>query len=173
MRKLTLLLFLLFTSLYAQAQAVFEPFEKHDKVKAVVVNKKMFDLMSKIKVDPNDTNAQNYLTLIKNLDYLRVLTTVDAPTAKLLVVTTNDYLSKNPLQEITNALNNGKLVKVYVKNTKNSDLIAELLMLIEDQQSANNITVMTLSGNFSLKSLSALTDKMDLPGSEAINNLSK
>ena len=72
-----------------------------------------------------------------------------------------------------NSVNNGKNVKIYVKRAKNIDLIAELIMLIEDQQIKNNITVMTLSGNFSLNALSTLTDRMDLPGGEQIKSLQK
>jgi len=173
MKKLNILLFFLFTSIYVHGQAVFDTFETNEKVNAVVVNKKMFDLMSKIKVDANDTTAQNYLILIKSLDYLRVLTTSDLATAQLLVLTTNDYLAKNPLTELMNSVNNEKNVKIYVKRAKNIDLIAELIMLIEDQQIKNNITVMTLSGNFSLNALSTLTDRMDLPGGEQIKSLQK
>lgn len=173
MKKFTSIILVLFTSLLAQAQSTFDTFETNDKVSAVVVNKKMFELMAKIKVDVNDVSAQNYLALIKSLDYLRVLTTADAATAKQLLVTTNNYLVKNPLDEAMRSVSNGKSVKIYVKSIENSETISELVMLIEDQQNKNNITIMTLLGKFSMQSLSVLTDKMDLPGSKEIKDLSK
>jgi hypothetical protein len=173
MKNYIIILLVLFAANVAKAQASFESFESNEKVSAVVVNKKMFELMSKIKVDAKDVNAQNYLALIKSLDHLRVLSTSDASTSKLLIITTHNYLSQNPLEELLQSISNGKSVKIYTKPIGNSDKISELLMLVEDQQSKNNVTIMTLLGNFSVSSLAILTEKMDLPGSKEIKDLSK
>jgi hypothetical protein len=173
MKKYILLALVFFTSVLTNAQSSFNEFETNEKVNAVVVNKKMFELMSKIKVDANDVQAQNYLALIKNLDYLRVLSTSDSGTSKLLLITVNNYLGQNILNELVRSVNSGKSVKIYVKGIDNTDLISELLMLVEDQQNKNTITVMTLTGNFSINSLSVLTEKMNLPGSKEIKELSK
>jgi hypothetical protein len=40
-----------------------------------IVNKKMFDLMSKVKMDASDKEMQQYLALIKKKNNLRVFTT--------------------------------------------------------------------------------------------------
>ena len=163
MKKYILIILVLFVNVLAKAQSSFDSLETNTNVNAVVVNKKMFELMAKIKVDGNDQEAQNYLTLIKNLDYLRVLSTTDANTSSLLISTANNYLAKNPLQQQATSTNNGKNVKMYVKFIGKGDLVSELLMFIEDQKNKNNITIMTLSGNFSINSISILTDKMNLP----------
>lgn len=163
MKKYILIILVLFVNVLAKAQSSFDSLETNTNVNAVVVNKKMFELMAKIKVDGNDTEAQNYLTLIKNLDYLRVLSTTDANTSSLLISTANNYLAKNPLQQQATSTNNGKNVKMYVKFIGKGDIVSELLMFIEDQKNKNNITIMTLSGNFSINSISILTDKMNLP----------
>jgi hypothetical protein len=55
------------------AQAVFDKFDGQDDVTSIIVNKKMFELMSKVKVDASDKETQQYMNLIKKLDNLKVL----------------------------------------------------------------------------------------------------
>jgi hypothetical protein len=54
------------------AQAVFDKFDGQDDVTSIIVNKKMFELMSKVKVDASDKETQQYMNLIKKLE-LKVL----------------------------------------------------------------------------------------------------
>jgi hypothetical protein len=42
------------------AQAVFDKFDGQDDVTSIIVNKKMFELMSKVKVDASDKETQQY-----------------------------------------------------------------------------------------------------------------
>jgi hypothetical protein len=41
------------------AQAVFDKFDGQDDVTSIIVNKKMFELMSKVKVDASDRKHSN------------------------------------------------------------------------------------------------------------------
>jgi hypothetical protein len=66
------LVFTLITSPFF-AQAVFDKFDGQDDVTSIIVNKKMFELMSKVKVDASDKETQQYMNLIKKLDNLKVL----------------------------------------------------------------------------------------------------
>jgi hypothetical protein len=58
------LVFTLITSPFF-AQAVFDKFDGQDDVTSIIVNKKMFELMSKVKVDASDKETQQYMNLIK------------------------------------------------------------------------------------------------------------
>jgi hypothetical protein len=51
--------YLLITSPFF-AQAVFDKFDGQDDVTSIIVNKKMFELMSKVKVDASDGNTAIY-----------------------------------------------------------------------------------------------------------------
>jgi hypothetical protein len=53
------LVFTLITSPFF-AQAVFDKFDGQDDVTSIIVNKKMFELMSKVKVDASDKETQQY-----------------------------------------------------------------------------------------------------------------
>ena len=55
------------------AQSVFDKFDNQDDITTVVVNKKMFSMLS--KVDAKDKASQQYLNLIKKLDNLKVFVT--------------------------------------------------------------------------------------------------
>jgi hypothetical protein len=62
-KSIIALVFTLITSPFF-AQAVFDKFDGQDDVTSIIVNKKMFELMSKVKVDASD-KTQQYMNLIK------------------------------------------------------------------------------------------------------------
>ena len=71
MRNLILsIVFIAFTSV-TFSQSVFDKYEDKDNVTTVIVNKKMFELMSKVKVDVKDSEAQQYMDLLKKLENLK------------------------------------------------------------------------------------------------------
>jgi hypothetical protein len=65
------LVFTLITSPFF-CTSCFDKFDGQDDVTSIIVNKKMFELMSKVKVDASDKETQ-YMNLIKKLDNLKVL----------------------------------------------------------------------------------------------------
>ena len=73
MKKLVLILALVLVSNTLFAQSVFDKFDNQDDVTAIIVNKKMFSMLS--KVDIKDKESQQYVNLIKKLDNLKVFVT--------------------------------------------------------------------------------------------------
>ena len=55
----------MFISSLMVAQNEFDKFDGKEGVESVIVSQKMFDLMSKVKVDAKDKEAQQYLNLLK------------------------------------------------------------------------------------------------------------
>ncbi|WP_177733135.1 MULTISPECIES: DUF4252 domain-containing protein [Flavobacterium] len=156
------------------AQSAFEKFADQDDVTSVVVNKKMFEMMSKVKVDTSDKQTQGYISLLKKLDNLKVYTTTSAKPASEMRASVASYLKSNPLEELMRVNDNGKNVKIYVKSGATSSQIKELLMYIEGGNGKGNETVlMSLTGNFDLDEISALTEKMKLPGGESLKKASQ
>ncbi|WP_347068693.1 DUF4252 domain-containing protein [Flavobacterium sp. WV_118_3] len=156
------------------AQSPFEKFADQDDVTSVVVNKKMFEMMSKVKMDASDKQTQVYINLLKKLDNLKVYTTTSAKPASEMKSSVTAYLKANPLEELMRVNDNGKNVKIYVKSGATSSQIKELLMYIEGGSGKGNETVlMSLTGNFDLDEISALTEKMKLPGGETLKKASQ
>lgn len=164
--------FLMLFSLGVQAQSVWDKFEQHEEVNTVLVNKRMFDLMSKVKTDPNDKNQQQYLNLLKKLDHLRVYSSNHPRYSSELKTTAGTYLKSSGLDELMSLNENGQKVRISIK-PGSGESIKELFMLVEDNAPNKETVVMSLKGNFELQDLSLLTDRMNLPASESIKKASK
>lgn len=174
MKNLVVVIALLLSSAVSFAQGTFDKFEDKDGVATVVVNKKMFEMMSKVKVDVKDKEMQQYMNLLKKLDNLKVFTTSNTKIAADMKATVNSYLKSNPLEELMRVNNDGKTVKIYVKSGANENIVKELLMFIEgaNMKDASTI-VLSLTGNFNLDEISVLTEKMSLPGGDDLKKASK
>lgn len=170
MRKLILSLVLVLCTSTFFAQSVFEKFEDQEGITSVVVNKKMFALLSKMEV--KEKEDQQYINLIKKLDNLRVFVTKSDKKADEMKLISERYIKSAALEELMKINDKGKSVKIYVKSGASDSQIKELLMFVEG--SGNEETVlMSLIGNFDLNELSVLTDKMNLPGGDDLKKASK
>lgn len=168
---ITLILALLPALFFAQTSA-FDKFEK-DGVDAVVVNKKMFELMGNVKMDPKDKNAQQYLNLVKKLDNLKMFTTTNGKIAAEMKNSVDAYLKNYPLEELMRVNEDGKTIKIYVKSGATSSQVKELLMFIDGGGAKSSTVLMSLTGNFDLSEISILTDHMKIPGGAELKKAAK
>ncbi len=170
MRKLILSIVLVLTANTFFAQSVFDKFDGLDDVTTVIVNKKMFTLLS--KMDVKDKETQQYVNLIKKLDNLKVFVTQSDKRADEMKATSDKYLKSAALDELMRINEKGKSVKIYVKSGATESQIKELLMFIAGTGKEETV-LMSLTGNFDLDELSVLTDKMKLPGGDDLKKASK
>ncbi|QYS92523.1 DUF4252 domain-containing protein [Flavobacterium covae] len=147
------------------AQTPFDKFESNNNVSSVIVNDKMFELMSKVKMETKED--QVYLNLIKKLDYLKVFKTSHSKTISDMRTSIEQYSDK--LEELMRVNENGKSTKIYVKMIPGSTNVSELLLFMEGKETI----LMSLTGNFSLNEISLLTKRMNLPGGEELNRAAK
>lgn len=173
MKKYIIVLIAALASSSFYAQTTFDKYNGQDDITAVVVNKKMFELMSKVKVDATDKETQQYMNLIKKLDNLRVFTTSNSAKASDMKTTAEKYVKAAGLEQLMQVNDSGKNVKISVKSAGNDSQIQELVMFIEGANRTNETVLMSLTGNFNLSELSVLTDKMKIPGGEDLKKLSK
>ncbi|MET3018476.1 DUF4252 domain-containing protein [Flavobacterium hydatis] len=167
---LTLIFALVSHAFYAQG--AFDKYDGQDDVTSVIVNKKMFDLMSKVKVDASDKETQQYLNLIKKLDNLKVFTTQSTRVVTDMKLTTDKYIKSAGLEELMRVNDNGRNVKIYVKSGATDTQIKELFMFIDSGRNEDTV-LLSLTGNFDLNEISVLTDKMKLPGGSDLKKASK
>lgn len=154
------------------AQGAFDKFDGQDDVTSIIVNKKMFDLMSKVKMEASDKEAQQYLSLIKKLDNLRVFTTKSTRVQNEMKATATSYIKSAGLEELMRISENGRNIKIMVKSGSTDSQIRELLMFIEGAKGDDTV-LMSLTGNFDLNEISALTDKMRFPGGDDLKKATK
>lgn len=151
-------------------QSAFDKYDGEDGVTAVVIGKKMFEMMGNVK--SNDKDAQQYMNLVKKLESLKVFVTSSPKLTADMKATSNKYLKTAALEELMRVNDGGKNIKIYVKSGATSTKVKELLMFIEGGGKDETV-LMSLTGNFDLNELSMLTDKMNLPGGDALKKGTK
>ncbi|MDI5951147.1 DUF4252 domain-containing protein [Flavobacterium sp. LB2P84] len=154
------------------AQAAFDKFDGQEGVTSIIVNKKMFDLMSKVKMDASDKETQQYLSLIKKLDDLKVFTTKSARIEGEMKVVADKYIKTAGLEELMRVNEDGRSIKILVKSGASDSQIRELFMFIEGAKNDDTV-LMSLKGNFDLNEISVLTNKMKIPGGEDLKKATK
>ena len=171
-RILITLVIVLFSNTFF-AQSAFDKFDGREEVTSIIVNKKMFDLMSKVKVDVSDKESQNYLNLIRKLDNLKVFTTINVRVTAEMKSLTEDYSKTAGLDELMRVNDSGQNIKIFVKSGGTEDQIKELLMFIEGTAKDSQTILMLLTGDFTLNEIPVLTDKMKIPGGNFLKNATK
>ena len=129
-RKTSLTLVLALLPAVFFAQTAFDKFDGQDDVTSIIVNKKMFELMSKVKVDVSDKQAQQYQNLIKKLDNLKVFTTTSTRVASEMKESADKYLKSAGLEELMRVNDNGKNIKILVNSGAKDSPIKELIMFM-------------------------------------------
>lgn len=179
MKKIILLLGLMVLPLITNAQSYFDSLEDHDDVTAIVVNKNMFKLMSKIDIDTDDAEAKEYLNLIKNIDDLKVFVSKKPGVTTKMKNMVDQYLKKANLEELMRVKDKDANVKFYFKQGSNQDKVAELLMFVSGIKDVNvnggnvETVLLSLTGDIDLKQISKLTNEMDLPGGKHLKKAEK
>lgn len=172
MKKVVIITAVFLISFLGNAQSALDKFDGQSTVSSVVVNKKMFELMSKVKMESKEDLA--YLNLIKKLENLKVYKTSSAKTTSDMRTTVDKYLTTAGLDELMRVNESGKNAKIYVKSIAGSTQVQELLMFIEGTGVKGSETVlMSLTGNFDINEISLLTKRMNLPGGEVLNSAAK
>jgi hypothetical protein len=172
MKKFIVTLVVVLVSSPFFAQTAFDKFDGQDDVTSVIVNKKMFDLMSKVKVDVSDKEMLQYQKLIKKLDNLKVFTTKSTRVENEMKVATEKYVKSAGLEELMRVNDSGKNIKIMVKSGAKDSQIRELLMFIEGAKNDDTV-LMSLTGDFDLSEISVLTDKMRIPGGDDLKKATK
>ena len=170
MKKLFVLAVVILTTNTFFGQTVFDKFDGQEGITSVVVNQKMFSLLS--KMDVKDKETQQYVNLIKKLVNLKVFVTDSDKKSDEMKAVSDKYIKSASLEELMRVNEKGKSVKIYVKSGATESQIKELLMFIEGSGKEETV-LMSLTGNFDLEELSVLTDKMKLPGGDDLKKASK
>lgn len=173
MRKFILTVVAVLVSNLFFAQSGFEKYDGQDGVTSIVVNKKMFQMMGSVKVDSNDKETQQYLSLMKKLDNLKVFTTTNTKIAADMKLSADKYMKTAGLEELMRVNESGKNVRIWVKSGSTDTRVKELLMLIENGNKQDETVLMSLTGDFELSEVAILTDKMKIPGGEDLKKATK
>lgn len=163
MRKIILLIALTVASMVTSAQSLFDTLEDMDGVDMVVVNKDMFELLSKFNPDKmKDNKAMQIFAMINDLKSFKRFSTDDSFIADKMEIMTNTAIKKHNLTELMRIKEDDSRIKIYVKATKNKEYVSEVLMFIKgiDKQSKgiSKSMIMSLTGVIDITKMSDLAD---------------
>ena len=163
MRKIILLIVLTVASMVTSAQSLFDTLEDMDGVDMVVVNKDMFELLSKFNPDKmKDNKAMQIFAMINDLKSFKMFSTDDSFIADKMEVMTNTAIKKNNLTELMRIKEDDSRIKIYVKSTKNKEYVSEVLMFIKgiDKQTKgiSKSMIISLTGSIDITKMSDLAD---------------
>ena len=170
LKKIIAVTLLVFLSNSFFGQSVFDKFDNQDDITTIIVNKKMFALMGKI--DTKDKEGQQFMSLVKKLDNLKVFMTDSDKKSDEMKATADKFVKTQGLEELMKISEKGKNVKIFVKSGATESQIKELMMFIEGSGKEKSV-LMSLTGTFDLDELSVLTDKMNLPGGNDLKKAAK
>ena len=158
MKKIILIIALIFTSNILLAQGLFDKLEDLDEVSAVVVTKDAFELLKKFP-DAASGDMEIFNTA-KGLDELKVFSTKNtAVAAKMENMVTNAIKSEN-LTQLMRVTDEGTRSKIYVKPTKNADIVSEVLMFVKNNEkgSVANVSIISLTGLIDVNKLAKIAN---------------
>ena len=130
MKKLVLIIAVVFTSMTGFSQSVFDKYEDNEEVASVILNQKMFKMLATMGVDIDDPEMKEYAEMASSITGFKVFTTGDEKVSADMKATVNRYLKSSDLEELMRIKDGDQTVNFYVKEGKDDNHVKELLMHI-------------------------------------------
>jgi len=166
-----ILLPLLFSTLLVTAQndaitRFFKTYVDDQRFSSVYISPKMFQLVSKIKIDDMDSDLQELLKTIKGL---HILSTEVSPQAFYKEAVSK--INVNEYEQLMKVRDKGEDVLFLTKyNATDSNKLEELLMLVGGE---DEFTLVSFIGNIDLNKIGKLGKALNIDGSEHLEKLPK
>jgi len=160
---------------------IFEKYSDNDNVTYASIKPKMFQMLAKMNIETDDKEAQEFMNMVKSITSFKTLATDDKVIAGNIAKWVNTRSSS--LEELMQIKDDGVDVKFYVKEGKNEDHVAELLMFVNGLDAVTKDLDVSLNGkkrgmesvlvsfvgDIDLNQLSKLINAFDLPGGKELN----
>jgi hypothetical protein len=162
--SLFMLLFLLFSGVQAQDDAISKFFSKYmedDNFSRVYISPKMMQMAGgflKSSGESSDKEAQELGELISKVRGIRILS-ADKVNGKPLYEEAMGTLSRNKYEDLMDVADKTSNTKFMVR--EENGRIMELLMI---SGSSESFTLLSMLGNFTYQDLNILADKTNMPG---------
>lgn len=159
---------------------IFSKYSDNTNVTYVSIKPKMFQMLAKMDINPEDAEAKEFMQMVNSITSFKTLATDD----KSIAADVSKWVKSraNDLEELMEVKDNGMIVKFYVKEGKDEDHVAELLMFVNGLDAVMGDTdiningkkrsletvIVSFTGDIDLNQISKLTKKFDLPGSDEL-----
>lgn len=160
-------LFCLTTGLSGQNKTMEQLFQKYsdkDGFTSVVITKNMFQLFANIDNENND----DFLRTLKNLDFIKILTTKGEDEGKLFYQEILEAIPEKDYKELMTIKETGKMVKFLT--LEKDGIIKELIMVSGSKEES---AMIWLTGIIDMKAVSKIAQGMKMEGMENLEKVDK
>lgn len=161
MKRIVLILTMTLTSIVSFGQSVFDKLEDLDDVATVVITKDAFDLLRKFP-DAQSRDMKVFNTA-KGLQELKVFSTEDVSIASKMENMVNSTIKNGSMTQLMRVKEKGSRVRIYVKATKNKDVVSEVLMFVknfnrDDKKDTPSSIIISLTGEINVNELAEIAN---------------
>jgi len=164
---------------------IFEKYSDSDNVTYASIKPKMFQMLAKMNIETEDKEAQEFMDMVKSITSFKTLMTDDKTIAANIAKWVKSRSSS--LEELMEMKDDGVVIKFYVKEGKNEDHVAELLMFvngldaitkeadisINGKKRGMESVLVSFVGDIDLNQISKLINAFDLPGGKELDKKNK
>ena len=183
MKKQLLLLISVLLSFGMSSQSVFDKYNDMDEVTSVVVNQRMFKMLSDIEI--NDPESEAFIGQAGMLESLTVYSSSSPDITLIMKNDVADYISASDLEELMIIKDGDSNIKFYILEGSDDNNVKELLMLfigftkstsqdsllINGKQLEIETVLLSLKGNINLREVSKLMTKLNITGGDLLKNV--
>ena len=139
---LTLILSLVLFPTLLLSQNFFDKYEDYGDVGSIIVNQKMFKMLSDIEI--NDSDAGAFMIQAGKLKNLSVYTTSSREMSSVMEGDVAEYIEIFKLEELMRIKVDGSNIKFYILEGKDDNHVKELLMF------STELTNLTVQENYTI-----------------------
>ena len=173
----TTFLFLLITP-FPMAQSIFDTYQTDDRVTYVSISPQMFSMLAKLNINNEDSEAKEFIELVTQIKTFKLLRTDDPGISMIFFDWTKAYVKEKKLVELTRVRENKKKVYFYVLKSDIDHIVAELVMLVQDEGEVSGISekesqtvILLIQGSIDLFHIASLIKNLDLPAVDELKKL--
>lgn len=159
MKKIIIVLAMIFVSNLSSAQSIFDKLEDLDDVSTVVITKDAFDLLRKFP-DAQSKDMKVFNTA-KGLEELKVFSADNTSVISQMETMVNSVIKTGKMTQLMRVKDKGSRVKIYVKATKNKDIVSEVLMFVKNKDEKDNkpsSVIISLVGEINVNELAEIAN---------------
>ena len=173
----TTFLFLLITP-FLIAQSIFDTYQTDDRVTYVSISPQMFSMLAKLNINTEDSEAKEFMDLVTQIKTFKLLRTDDPRISVIFSDWTQAYVKEKKLVELTSVRENEKIVYFYALQSNMDHIVAELVMLVQDEGEVSGISekksqtvILLIQGSIDLFHIASLIKNLDLPAGDELKKL--
>lgn len=169
MKKIYILALAVLLPFLSSAQQ-FDKYEQMKEVDAVVITSKMFKLLTRIDLDSQDPETQEYINLVESLEELKVFSSKSSDVRQQMKADVSKFIANGSLEELMRVSTDGKSVNFYYMPGRNEDYVSQLFMYMDGREE-NLSVIMNITGNINLSQVSKLANDFNIPGGDELENI--